>query len=35
VRHVVTFDRLHEALGHAVTLRAAHCVLGAVGALLF
>lgn len=24
VRHVITFDRLHEALGHAVALRAAH-----------
>ena len=24
VRNVVTFDRLHEALGHAVALRAAH-----------
>ena len=24
VRHVITFDRLHEALGHAVALRAAN-----------
>ena len=24
VRHVLTFDRLHEALGHAVALRAAY-----------
>jgi len=24
VRHVITFDRLHEALGHAVALRAAY-----------
>jgi hypothetical protein len=24
VRHIITFDRLHEALGHAVALRAAN-----------
>ena len=24
VRHIIPLDRLHEALGHAVALRAAH-----------